>query len=262
MATKCENIINVIEDVAPKHLAESWDNVGLMVGKPEQEIKKALICLDVTRAVVDEAVNNSVDIIISHHPFIFRGLKSLAESDYTGYLIHKLIKNNISVYSAHTNFDIAPRGLNFHLACLLGLKNIRSLNSSEKEECDFGNIGDLPNEIDLNRFINIVKTSLELNNIRKIGDIDKKIKRIAVFCGSYDESLTDIIKHKADILVTGDIKYHAAVYLKENYMCAIDAGHFGTEKLFKKIVYDLLTNKFNDIKIMISNEECEPFEII
>jgi len=131
---KCEEIINFMEEIAPLKLAEDWDNVGLLLGNSEQEINKIMVCLDVTDDVVNEAIKRKTDIIISHHPFIFKGLKKINENDLKGKNIYKLIKNNIGVYSAHTNLDSAEYGLTQHLAETLELKGINNLIDYKPEK--------------------------------------------------------------------------------------------------------------------------------
>lgn len=134
MSVKCNEIINFFEEIAPRHLSEDYDNVGLIIGSYNQDIKKILICLDVTSKVAEEAVQIGADLIISHHPLIFKGLKKINTEDPKGEIIHKLIKAEIGVYSAHTNLDFADEGLNYNLAKALQLSNIKNLkvHSSEK----------------------------------------------------------------------------------------------------------------------------------
>jgi len=126
-------IINLMEKLAPKKLAESWDNVGLILGNDQVEIDKVMVALDITEAVVEEAVEKNVDLIITHHPLIFKGMKSITESTYHGKLIRRLIKEDIHVYAAHTNLDIATNGLNDYLATLLDLEQIELLEVTGKK---------------------------------------------------------------------------------------------------------------------------------
>lgn len=133
MAVKLSEIIKVIEGIAPKYLAEDWDNVGLQVGSYQQSVGRILLTLDVSREVIEEAMNKKVDLIIAHHPFIFKGLKTLSTENEKGRSITQLIKNDIALYVAHTNLDKAEAGLNDYLARLLGLESIRTLNPSDPE---------------------------------------------------------------------------------------------------------------------------------
>lgn len=133
MSVKCQQIIQFIEELAPRRLAESWDNVGLMVGSPNMEVNKVLVCLDVNNAVLEEAIENDADFIVSHHPFLFSPLRNLRWDNYKGSLIKELITREIGVYSAHTNLDISHRGLNYWLANQLEIKNLEVLDKINYE---------------------------------------------------------------------------------------------------------------------------------
>jgi dinuclear metal center YbgI/SA1388 family protein len=130
ISIKFSDIINFMEEIAPIQLAESWDNAGVIVGSQDAIIEKVMVCLDVTSKVVKDAVERKVDLIISHHPFIFKGLKSINLDTPQGNAIHCIIANGISVYSAHTNYDYAPKGVNHQLAEKLELNEIRPLVES------------------------------------------------------------------------------------------------------------------------------------
>ncbi len=134
MSISCREIVEYMEELAPARLAEDWDNVGLLLGNKDQEIHKILVCLDVTGEVIEEAVNKKADLIISHHPFIFKGMKRIVENDFKGECIYKLIRNGIGVYSAHTNLDFAEQGLTGYLSGILGLKDVKNLRDYRPEK--------------------------------------------------------------------------------------------------------------------------------
>lgn len=133
MSIKCQVMMDAMEKIAPRHLAESWDNVGLMVGSPNKDIQKIMVCLDVSEVVVKRAIEENVDCIISHHPFIFKAMKNLRMDLPQGQLIEKIIKNDITVFSAHTNLDIANHGVNDVLAEILLLKDTKPLTITSSE---------------------------------------------------------------------------------------------------------------------------------
>ena len=133
VSVKCQQIIQFIEELAPRKLAESWDNVGLMIGSPNMEVNKVLVCLDVNDAVLKEAIENQVDLIVSHHPFLFSPLKNVRWDNYKGRLIKELITREIGVYSAHTNLDISHKGLNYWLANHLEIRNLEVLDKINYE---------------------------------------------------------------------------------------------------------------------------------
>lgn len=134
MKTICKDISAFLEEIAPLPLAEEWDNVGLILGKKDQEINRAMVCMDITPAVADEALEKKVDLIISHHPLIFRGIDSIRGDDARGGIIYKLIGGNICVYCAHTNLDAAEGGVNYTLARILELKSIENLNTHRSQK--------------------------------------------------------------------------------------------------------------------------------
>ena len=133
MAVKCGDIIRFMEEFAPPKLAEDWDNVGLLVGSREDEIKKVMVCLDVTPEVIEAAEANNANLIISHHPLIFKGLKRINDGDFKGRMIMNLIRKGINVYSAHTNLDVTKGGVNEQLSRVLGLKNLKNLKRYKTE---------------------------------------------------------------------------------------------------------------------------------
>ncbi|MBM7614626.1 Nif3-like dinuclear metal center hexameric protein [Alkaliphilus hydrothermalis] len=134
MAERVKDIIQIIENLAPKSAAESWDKVGLQVGSPQDTIKKVLVCLDVTDDVMEEAIENEVNLIISHHPFLFKPLKHILKEDSKGKIVYQAIKNNIALYCCHTNIDVVMGGLNDQVAMKLGLSNIKILQVTGQQE--------------------------------------------------------------------------------------------------------------------------------
>lgn len=265
MAIKVSDLHEYFEEKAPAALAEDWDNVGLLIGNMEREINKALICLDVTSEVVNEAIKLNMDIIISHHPFIFKGIKSINDDTPKGKLIHKLIQKSISVYCVHTNLDVADDGVNDQLAKKIELKSLENLNMYKTDKVSgrvygLGKYGELKKEMDLSEFLSFVKNKLNVKNLRVIGDIHGKIKTVAVFCGSFDEDYTGLLKAKVDILLTGDIKYHTATDMKEMDLCVIDAGHFYTERIIVPALTKQLNKAFPQIEFIGSLVEVDPFK--
>ncbi len=251
---KCEDIMSFMEKIAPRELAEEWDNVGLLLGNRDNEVKKILLCMDVTASSVSYAVNNGVDMIISHHPFIFKKLGRLVENDAKGSVIYTLIRNNISVFAAHTNLDFAVSGVNDCLAEALEIGNAETYGNGP------GKVGTLKKEVKLTDFIEKVKSALDTKKLRVIGDDERSIKKAAVFSGSFDDDLDAVKNTNADVLVTGDIKYHTALDACGENLCIIDAGHFNTEKIVLPSLAKRLGESFTDIDIMLFTEEEDPFK--
>lgn len=280
------DIAKFIESIAPGQYAEDWDNTGLMIGNPCSVVKRVLFCLDVSASVTEEAVRRGVDLIISHHPLIFKKMLTIDESDYKGKIIHQLIKAGISVYSAHTNLDCARDGVNAVLASKIGLIDTTPYRSMDEKhqiskfdeiyQTDYfdtvpkiennkvyipslgleGRLKDNMGEIE---FILHVKSVLGTNSIRTIGNAGSQISSVAVFSGSFDDDLAHLKKRCIDVLVTGDLKYHTALDAKEMGLFIIDAGHYYTEKPVLDKLKNQIEENFLDCTFMISEMEEDPF---
>jgi len=365
LPVRCRDVAELIEGQAPLKLSEEWDNVGLLLGSFEQEVRRIMVCVDVTSKVADEAIEKGIDLIVSHHPLIFKGLKRINKEEPKGKIIYRLVKNDISVYSAHTNLDVAHGGINDHLAEIIGLKDVKKLRSYKQEklfklvvfvpeqsiddvrdamcragagwignysDCTFmvggtgtfkplegtspyigsknklekvkeyrletivpeslltkvvgamikahpyeevaydvyltersgleygmGKVGYLDQPLRPEEFINIIKEKLKISTVKVIGKPPETIGKVGVFCGSFDEDYSGILKEKIDVLVTGDIKYHTAVDMMEMGLYVIDAGHFNTERIFIPAMVKFLHEAFQDIEVIASEMESDPF---
>ena len=364
---KAINIIKSLEDLAPQYLIDKWDNTGFQIGDPHREVKKILIALDLDRRVLERALEINAQMIITHHPIIFSPLKSLNKFNYKEGLIYDIIKEDIVVYNAHTNLDMADGGINDALAQILGLKNTRPLkniyeenlyklvvfvpnshrdiilkvlgdegagfignyshctynlegfgtfmplegtnpfigniNELEKvkesrietivEEKDlkrvvnamikahpyeevaydiyklenqgktfgYGRIGEI-NEIHLNKYLKTIKEKLDTEYLIVYGNDDKIVKNVAICGGSGSDFIKDAYLNKADIYITGDIKYHHAQYGDELGLTIVDAGHFHTEKVVLPIIKEYLERNIDNIEIQIYEKSSPPYRIV
>ena len=256
---KCKDICNIIEKDFPKEYAEGFDNVGLLIGDYNKNINKILISLEITEKVIDEAILNNVDMIISHHPLLFKGLKSITNKSYIGNLVLKLIQNNICVYAAHTNFDSANNGMNDLLCEKIGLLNVEKFDN---EEISIGRIGYLEGEKTFIDFCANLKKNFKLENIIVSGDLNKSIKKVAVVGGSGSDFLNEALKKKCDCLITGDVKHHAALDYSNMGINIVDLTHFASEIIFKESFKNFLSSKLEGIIIETSKSEENPLKII
>lgn len=248
-----KELINIIEKNYPLNLAYSWDNPGLILGDSKREIKKAFISLDVTSEVIEEAIKTNSDCIISHHPFIFSGLKQINSSSLQGSLILKCAENKIALYSAHTNMDTAPEGINKKLSDMFSLKNSEIIEKNDEiENAGLGRIGNI-NEISLNLFLDKVKSTLKTPFVRYSGNKNQIIKRVAIGSGSCSELIPKAISMGADTIITGDLKYHTCLDYAGDHFSIIDAGHFPTEQIIKDMFYEILKN--TDVELIKSNQQ-------
>ena len=364
---KLKSLIKKIEAKYPTNLAYDWDNVGLLVGDAEEEIDKVLVCLEANEAIVEEAINNNVNLIVTHHPFIFGKMKKITTSDFKGKLIHKLIKNNIAVYSMHTNFDIAFDGLNDYFMEVMGFENSKILDVTNTEtlykivvyvpkthedkvrealgksgaghignysDCTFntdgkgtfrplegtnpfigeldklevvdevkietivpqrilggvisamikahpyeevaydlyklenkgsavglGRIAALKESMSLKELSMMIKEKLNMDALRVVGSLDTNIKKVAVVTGSGADLAKKAQRSGADVLITGDVKYHDAQDAIDAGMCIIDCNHYQSEDIFNDVMKRLLYY-IDDISVIKSRININPFSIL
>ena len=240
-----KDILNCITEVAPLHWQESYDNAGLQVGDLNAEAHKALICLDITEAIVDEAVAKNCDVIVSHHPLIFHGLKHLTPQTYIERAVVKAIKHDIAMICMHTNLDNSYLGVSRMLAERLGLSNLHLLQPSvdEPEVCGAGMIGEFENPMEETAFLNLVAKQIGSPCLRHSALTGRKIQKVALCGGSGSPFMGDALKNHADAYLTADIKYHD-FFVPEGNILLVDGGHFETEQFTKELICELIRKKF------------------
>lgn len=249
-------IIAKLERRFPIENKENWDNVGLLIGTRTKEIKKIQISLDVTDAVIENAIRNHVDLIISHHPLIFLPIKAINDSSALGKKIIKLIENRIAVYSMHTNLDSTRFGLNDLVGEKLGLYGGKIIDKiKESPENGIGRVYSLLEKQNFIEFIEFLKEKLNLKNVTVSGlDLeDKIIKKIAIVNGAGSSYWKKAKRMGADVLVTGDLKYHEALDAKEEDMAIVDVGHYESEHFFNILISECLS-EFNEIELVVFND--------
>ena len=223
-----------LNELIPSCLSCEWDNDGLMCSSDgEREVKKALVCLDVTRDAVRKAIDEGFDVIISHHPFIFKGLKSVTENDFIPQKVIELIRAEISVMSFHTRLDAVSGGVNDRLASLLGIENVVSFGEG------IGRIGELDEESDAVSFAKKVKDLLGAPTVF-LADSGKKIKRVAVLGGSGDDFISEAIALGADAYVSGELGHHPMTDAPDMNITLIEAGHFYTEQPVCEVLREMI----------------------
>ena len=223
MLATVNDLVYLLEELMPSSLAEDWDNVGLMVGRKGKTVKRILLALDLSKEVVEQAIAQKIDMIITHHPAIFKKLKRVVDNDWQQDLLLTLMENGIAVYSAHTNLDCVSTGVNDVLAKLLKLEDADILDDSN----GLGRIGCVE-KMTLTDYAQFVKTALKADYVI-VGDAGKQVHKVAV-CGGAGSDLIDLALAKgADTLVTGDVKYHSAQQAVFSGLNIIDAGHQPTE---------------------------------
>ncbi len=247
---KVYEIANLIENVAPLTLAEEWDNVGLLIGDKSCEISGVVVCLDLTNGAIDYCINNNCNMIITHHPAIFEPLKKITYCDYIGNLVAKCIKNNINVYSAHTNMDMSEEGINFEIGKLLGVQANRFLSDG------LGIYGEYNGDLDklLLNLQEITKESWPKIYIAKDGKNHKK-QNIAFISGSggrIDEVVKRVKELNIATFISSEFKHNIIIELLAQDVNVIQIGHFESEIIFVEIIFKLLENKISNLYKYVS----------
>jgi len=241
MPLKVKDIAYIMECFAPAELKESYDNVGLMVGRSGCLVTKILVALDCTLQVIDEAINSGCNLIITHHPLLFRKPNSITTNTLQGKKIIKLIENNINLYSSHTNLDSTPGGINEIIMSLLNFDENMIIDASLlNPKAGIGRIAILDKAITLEELMHRVKLKLHIQTLRYCGDEYKKISKVAVINGSGEDYIERAIQLGADCIITGDTTYHYISDCNEDGIAIIDAGHFDTEWPAMKFVADII----------------------
>lgn len=246
--TTIKEIYDFIDrSIAPFGNALSFDNVGLLVGNKEREVSKVLLALDITRDVCAEASSLGAELIISHHPIIFKPLKSIQFDS----ALADLVTNKISAICAHTNLDVAPRGVNFQLASKLGLKRLSAL--TYEEEKPMGLVGYLDAEMSATEFVEFVKKSLDCSAVRHTS-INDRIKKVAVCSGSGGSFIGEAHAHSADAFVVGEIKHSDILKANALGVNIIDTGHYKSENVIIEPLKNMLGEAFRGVELFISRE--------
>jgi len=268
------DIINRVEELAPRELAETWDNVGLQVGSREWPVKQVWVALDPLPQVVDAACRADVDMLITHHPLIFKPLKSIDCTTPAGEIIHSALRHNMAIFSAHTNLDSAAGGVNDTLAKRIGLCNLGVLKQDEPATGGLeksvvqglGRLGDLPRETTLISLARELKDRLDIESVAIAGDPALPVSRVALCSGSGVSLLGDFFASSAQVYISGDLRYHDARDVETAGRGLIDIGHFASEHLVVEVLAGNLADMLNKSSVDISVEACrleeDPFKTI
>ncbi|MFX0549196.1 Nif3-like dinuclear metal center hexameric protein [Hathewaya histolytica] len=267
MTLTIRELIKIMEKYAPTNLKEDYDNVGLMVGDTDMEIQSILISLDCTMEVIEEAIENGCNLIISHHPLLFIKPKSITSETVKGRKIIKLIKENIALYSAHTNLDSVSGGLNDFAMELLGFKKYSIIEKNDlRENSGIGRLVELDKEISLKEICEKVKIAYNIETLKYSGNLDKKIRSIALINGSGSDFFYKAKSLGVECIITGDTTYHNVLDLCEEGVSVIDGGHFNTEWPAMSVVSKILQKNLKKLgyenKIILSEKTKDTYKYI
>ena len=262
---KLKEVLSALEQFAPLPLQESWDNAGLQIGLTEaDEVSGALLCLDVTPQVVDEAVAMGYNLVVSHHPLLFHGLKQIDGSDDVQRAVVKAIRNGVAIVSMHTNLDNAPDGVNWKIAERLQLTELSFFAKKQVEGIDAGSgvIGTLTNPLYASDFVAYAKKCLEAQ-VAQCNELltERPIRRVAVCGGAGDFLLPQAIAAGADAFITGEMHYH--VYQGHSQQIQIVVlGHYETEHFTAHLLHDCLNEAFPSLPVAVAETMQNPIHYL
>lgn len=244
------DVYDFIDEIAPFDTAMDFDNVGILVGDKGQKIDTVVVSLDITNDVVREAKTLGAQLIVSHHPVIFEGIKSLSPNDAP----FNLIQSGMSAICAHTNLDVAKEGVNKCLADALGLTDLEPLSIYKADgiNCSLGLVGILSEEMSPADFAKFVKHALNCKGLRYT-DVNRKIRKVALCSGSGGDLISNAIDMNADAFVTGEIKHHEILIANASDVCVVDSGHFKSENVIIEPLINMLKSKFPEVNFVKSS---------
>ena len=270
--TIVNDIISVMESLAPQRLAESWDNSGLQCGNRTWPVKHIVVALDPSLSVVKTACEKKADLLITHHPLIFRALKNIVLDSPVGEILELSIRNRLAIFSAHTNLDSVKGGLNDIFAKKLRLENCRFLEPAiENAETaagshGLGRVGELSSSVNLGGLGETIKTTLGLARLKISGPLLMPVKKIAICTGSGSGLMKQFLSTDADVYISGDLKFHDAKDAETHHRALIDVGHFASEILMIPLIVGRLSDRFREKSIDVTVEglavETDPFQYI
>ena len=235
---KLREVIAALEHLAPLRLQDEWDNSGLQVGFPESEIDQVLVCLDVTEAIVDEAIAAKCNLIVSHHPLIFKALRQVSDATYQQRCVVKALAAGISIYSAHTSLDNAPGGVNHRIAALLGLQKLRWLSPRDGEDAGSGLVGELPASEPDAAFLARVQRTFGVECLQHSALDGRQVRRVAVCGGAGAFLLHDAVCAGADCFISGEFHYHD--YFENQGVLLAELGHYQSEQFTQDLLLEYL----------------------
>jgi dinuclear metal center YbgI/SA1388 family protein len=257
---KIKELTTVLEKIAPPQYQEGYDNVGLIVGNPMTDITGVLVCLDSTEAVILEAVARGCNLVVAHHPIVFKGLKKLNGKNYVERTVITAIKNDVAIYAIHTNLDnMLYNGVNTKIAEKLGLTNLKILAPKlpDNQEVGAGIVGELPEPMTEMAFLQFLKTTMKAGVVRFTHPLSKNVKKVAICGGAGSFLLSNAIRSGADVFVTADFKYHE-FFDADGQILIADIGHFESEQYTIDLLMGILQKEKPNFEIFSTKTVTNP----
>ena len=248
------SIMRFLEQLAPLRLAEEWDNVGLLVGDPNRPVERVMTCLTITPTTAAEALRETADLVVSHHPMPFQPLARLTTETTAGRLLLGLAGARVAVYSPHTAWDSAGEGINQQLARMLGLRGVSPLVPAAEGQ-GTGRVGWLEEPLELDRLVGRVKQLLGLGQVQVVGRSGQAVRTIAVVCGAAGELLDPARQAGYDCMLTGEARFHTCLEAEARGMSMILVGHYASERLGAERLAELVASQFPGLEVWASRDE-------
>lgn len=259
---KAKELMQLLEGFAPAQYACSWDNVGLLVGSDDKEVNKVVVALDATNEVVEAAVNEGADMIITHHPILFSAVKRINNQDFMGRKLLKLMEHQIACFAMHTNFDVIGMAdlAGKYMGFPADAEPLEVTAEQDGKLEGIGKIAKLSAPVTLGEYAQLAKKALKLENVLLFGDENKEIQVAAISPGSGRSMIKEAVAKGADVLITGDIGHHEGLDAMDMGLSIIEAGHYGTEYIFIDYVTQFL--KENTDLMIVPVESGSPYKVV
>ena len=256
---KIKEVLRALERFAPLPLQEDYDNAGLQIGLTEADVSGALLCLDVTEAVLDEAVSLGCNLIVAHHPLIFRPLKCVSDANYVQRVVMRAIQEHIAIIAMHTNLDNAPGGVNFKIAEKMHLRDVRLFATKQVGDIEGGSgvIGELAEPMAVDEFIKMVKKAFGVECVMANELLRRPVKSVAICGGAGSFLLRDAVAEGADAFITGEMHYHDYFdHEQQIQICVI--GHYQSEQYTKEIFQSIIEEQCHGVTCHLSQVNTNP----
>ena len=255
-----KDVVTTLESFAPLPLQESYDNAGLQVGFTVAEVSGVLLCLDVTEEVLLEAERKGCNLIVSHHPLLFRPLKSIGNETQTERCVRMAVSKNIAIYSAHTNMDNAEGGVNYEIAQRIGLEEVTFLQHNAQGSGS-GIIGSLPCPMSSTHFLQMLKEAFSVQCLMHNELLERPIRRVALCGGAGDFLLSEAVRQGADSFITGEMHYHIYMGMEQKIQIAV-MGHYQSEQYTSCLMEKILRKAFPSLNLTISEINTNPIKYL
>ncbi len=265
MPKTVQNVSSFLEQFAPLETAESWDNVGLLLGDLACEIDSVLTCLTLTPDVAAEAIDRNIGLIVTHHPILFQARQKITSESAEGRMILDLAANRVAVYSPHTAFDSAARGINQQWAEQLELQNTEPLRpfteiDQEEKSPGAGRCGELKQPVSLKDLIEQVKDICHIRQLQFVGDPAQPINKVGIACGAAVSFMHEAASLGCDVLITGEARFHACLEARTTPISLILVGHYASERFACEQLATILQSEFPELNILASEVETDPLQ--